>query len=53
MVEVDDFISWKDNKLVFKNERFKDLALKLERWYNVEINIEDENLEESKIHRCV
>ncbi len=48
MVEVDDYISWKDNKLVFKNERFEDLALKLERWYNVEINIGDKNLEEAR-----
>jgi ferric-dicitrate binding protein FerR (iron transport regulator) len=29
--------SWKDNKLVFDNEKFERLLPKLERWYNLEI----------------
>ncbi len=46
-VDVDDFTSWKNNKLVFKSERFEDLAVKMERWYNVEIKLEDESLKNS------
>ena len=38
------YTSWKDNKLVFVNEPLEDLALKLERWYNVNIEITDTSL---------
>lgn len=37
---------WIDEKLVFQNERFEDLALRMERWYNVRIMIEDSTLRE-------
>ncbi len=37
-VETEIFTSWKDNKLVFRNEGFESLAVKLERWYGVQIN---------------
>ena len=37
-VETEIFTSWKDNKLVFRNEAFESLAVKLERWYGVQIN---------------
>lgn len=33
--------SWVDNKLVFHNESFEEVARKMERWYNVEIAITD------------
>lgn len=46
-VEIEDFTSWRFNKLVFKSERFEDLAVKLERWYNVEIELEDTGLKNS------
>jgi transmembrane sensor len=32
-------ISWKDHKLVFVNEPFESLLVKLERWYDVEITL--------------
>jgi transmembrane sensor len=32
-------ISWKDNKLIFDNEPFSSLAVKIERWYDVKIII--------------
>ena len=32
--------SWTENRLVFENETLKEIALKLERWYNVKIRIE-------------
>ncbi|WP_372650885.1 FecR family protein [Draconibacterium sp.] len=47
-IEPDEFIMWKYNVLVFKNERFEDLAIKLERWYNVQITIADKDLKNSR-----
>jgi len=43
-VDVIPIISWKDNRLMFKDDKFWDLAQKLERWYNVSIDIQDEKL---------
>jgi ferric-dicitrate binding protein FerR (iron transport regulator) len=37
-------ISWKDQQLVFENETFGDLAKRLERWYNMNIRINDDRL---------
>ena len=34
--------SWTENRLVFHNETFLELAPKLERWFNVSIQIKDE-----------
>ncbi len=36
--------AWKDEKLIFYNEPMHKLAIKLERWYDVEITIQDEAL---------
>lgn len=36
--------SWKDNKLIFKNEPFKELAVKLGRWYGVEFSLENKEI---------
>jgi ferric-dicitrate binding protein FerR (iron transport regulator) len=36
--------AWVDNKLVFDNETFEDVALKMEKWYGVTINFADEKL---------
>lgn len=46
-VDVIPVISWKDNRMVFRDEKFADLSQKLERWYNVEIEIKDENLRQA------
>lgn len=40
--------AWKENCLVFNNERFEDIALKMERWYDVQIIFEDKQLAESR-----
>ena len=37
-------VSWKEQQLVFENEAFEDLAKRLERWYNVNIRINDNKL---------
>ncbi len=47
-IDVESFVMWKYNMLVFKNERFEDLAIKLERWYDVEITIKNEELKNSR-----
>jgi ferric-dicitrate binding protein FerR (iron transport regulator) len=45
-IDTDVFTAWKDNRLVFRNESFKSLAVKLERWYGVKITIVDIEIEE-------
>lgn len=38
-VEVDLFTSWKDGKLIFKKEYLPVVAKRLERWYNIKIEL--------------
>lgn len=40
----EQYTSWKDEKLTFRNENFEKLCIMLERWYNVKININSEEL---------
>ncbi len=40
------YTSWKDSKWIFKNEKFSSLAPKLERRYNVKIEIVDKPVED-------
>ncbi|MBS1665324.1 MAG: FecR domain-containing protein [Bacteroidetes bacterium] len=37
--------SWVDNKLIFQDEKFEDLAIKMERWYGVTIRFVDPKAE--------
>ncbi len=39
---------WKDNQLVFDNERFEELVIKIERWYNVEIQLSNTELKDAR-----
>jgi len=41
---IDLIVAWKDNRLIFDNERFEDIAIKLQRWFNVVIEIKSEEL---------
>ncbi|OFY66895.1 MAG: hypothetical protein A2V64_06635 [Bacteroidetes bacterium RBG_13_43_22] len=43
-VDTEVFTAWKDNRLIFRNEIFESLAIKLERWYNVKIEIKDDEI---------
>lgn len=36
--------AWKDDRLIFQSETLENIAYKLERWYDVKIHIEDEEL---------
>jgi len=43
-VESNQYISWTEGKLVFRNESMEQVANRLGRWFNVEIEIKDEEL---------
>ncbi len=43
-VDTETYTSWKDGKLVFKNEPLNVLAGRLEKWYDINIQITDESL---------
>lgn len=43
-VNTHNITSWKDHLLVFDNETFEEIALKISRWYKVQINLQDEEL---------
>ncbi len=43
-VNADNFTSWTEGKLIAQDERFEDVAKKLSRWYDVEIEIKDPEL---------
>jgi transmembrane sensor len=41
--------AWVQNRLVFNGESFEEVALKMERWYNVHIDFADEKLMDEKL----
>lgn len=41
---------WKDQLLVFNDETFEDMAVKMERWYNIKINIVDKDLRKERFN---
>ncbi len=43
-VDTDFYTSWKEGKIVFRQESLEEIAKKMERWYNVEIQFKDEEL---------
>ncbi|RIJ48134.1 DUF4974 domain-containing protein [Maribellus luteus] len=43
-VDTEFYTSWKDEKIVFRQESLEEIARKMERWYNVEIQFKDESL---------
>jgi ferric-dicitrate binding protein FerR (iron transport regulator) len=44
-VDVDKITSWKEGRLVFRDEPFEEVVKKINRWYNVNIVIKDKVLE--------
>ena len=44
---LEQYIAWKDKKLVFLNDPIEEVAKKLERWYNVSVVIKSEDLKKS------
>jgi ferric-dicitrate binding protein FerR (iron transport regulator) len=45
---LDELTSWKDDALVFDNDSFEDIAIKMERWFGIPITIKDENLKQER-----
>lgn len=45
-VNTEIYTSWKDGLITFRNEKLKDIARKIERWYNVEVIIKNPKLGE-------
>lgn len=45
-VETEVFTSWKDGKLIFYREPFEKVAKRMERWYNVNIEIDNEEMKD-------
>jgi ferric-dicitrate binding protein FerR (iron transport regulator) len=45
--DVSRYASWKDGQLIFRNEPIKTVFEKLERWYNIHIEVIDEKVYES------
>jgi ferric-dicitrate binding protein FerR (iron transport regulator) len=41
-------VLWKDGKLIFEKETLENLSKKMERWYDVKINIESERLKKAR-----
>jgi transmembrane sensor len=41
--------SWVNDKLIFQDEKFGDLALKMERWYGVSIHFADPGIEDMRL----
>jgi ferric-dicitrate binding protein FerR (iron transport regulator) len=41
--------AWVQNRLIFSSESFEDVALEMERWYNVTIDFENESLKEERL----
>ena len=44
---IDQYIAWKEGKLVFLNASIEEVAKKLELWYNVTVRIESEELKQA------
>jgi transmembrane sensor len=50
-VNAEDFMAWKDNKFVFKNEELAAIMHRLSRWYNVEVDYN--SLPERRIYASI
>ena len=44
--DIQKYIGWKDGLLIFKNDSIPEIAKKLERWYNVDVKIVNEDVKE-------
>lgn len=47
-VNTEDFTAWIDKRIVFKNETFKNITIRIERTYNVNITNELENFDQQR-----
>ena len=47
------FTSWKDGQLIFRDEPLQNIIAQLERWYNVEIELQDERIKNLKYNGTI
>jgi Fe2+-dicitrate sensor, membrane component len=47
-VDITPFEAWRDGKMIFKDRTLEYIAQRLERWYNVEIDFNDQNISQIK-----
>ncbi len=52
-VETEIFTSWKDGKLIFREEPLENIVSRLERWYNVDIRLEGDNIRNLKYNGTI
>jgi len=49
-VEASQYSTWKDGKLAFRNENMRQVARRLSRWYNAEVVVDDQLLNDYTFH---
>lgn len=49
-VEASQYSTWKEGKLVFRNENMQQVARRLSRWYNAEVVVDDHLLNDYTFH---
>lgn len=49
VADLDWYIGWTEGRLEFENRPLTEVLPRLERWYNIEIRVEDEQIREKKI----
>jgi transmembrane sensor len=47
-INPEEEVNWKNGKLIFKEETFEELAVKLERWYDMKIHFTDDKIKNYK-----
>jgi len=47
-VDVDNFVGWKNNLIVFESQNLDNIMRQIARWYDVEIDFKDESLKNKK-----
>jgi len=47
-IDITPYEAWRDGEMIFKGQTLSEIALKLERWFNVEINFKDESIGQIK-----
>jgi len=49
-IEASQYTTWKEGKLVFRNENMQQVARRLSRWYNAEVVVDDHLLDNYTFH---
>ena len=42
--------SWVENKLIFRNESFEDIALKMQRWYGIDVEFDNPSVKDEHLN---